>query len=182
VSFTELIHGIHNDLVQKLQSDGEEPPSLAIGLREKPFGDAPPRVIWVPTTGTAEGPHQQGGDVPRTPDNQNVFVPRTLQARRVSFDVHVWAAAKEGGRFEDDVPAVEHLCQRLIAAGRRQIWAYFTVTGEDWLTGQDMRTARGAVCILRVQITIPWTRDEEPVATVTAMPITTTIVPQEASS
>lgn len=140
-------------------------PAFDVGLDRLLVEAAPPRIVWIPGKETHRGPHAQGGD--------GISNPRPLRTRHVQIQVHIWAVDPSSPPvIGGDLAAVETLLGHLVAAINDCAWGAWDVTGGDWTAGQASTTRLGMVYVLDLELQIPLTREVDPTAVVTAMPIT----------
>ena len=153
-------------------------PTFRFGQDELYTQDAPPRIVWVPKRGPADGKLKPAADHPSQfsgdPTDHTPVNPRPLWRRRVGFEAHVWAlrdnATVDLAR-EKDYTAAEVLANHLVAAIHDEMYGSYAVTSEDWSTQQASKQRLGAVVVVGVELEMAWAREDDAYRVVTAMPI-----------
>lgn len=143
-----------------LHAAGEQPPTHELGAWHAAEAASPPRILWVIDRGRVE-PTKQAGN------SRTALGVRELSRRVERILVHVWA---------ESVEAVELLMNHFVAACRAVASDYsFRALETDWTVGQAEVAPNGRLCILTIEVVVPFTA--EPVG-VSEAPHVPTIVPQ----
>ncbi len=117
-----------------------EVPSFALGESELAEMGAPPRIVWVPQTGTVSRSKTAGGDFIRNPG--------ALWSRALVIEAHIWAAG---------ITAAEELANHLVATLHAVCVGSYSVRAESWDT--KGATDDGVSCIIEFEIRMPFTRE-----------------------
>jgi hypothetical protein len=107
------------------------------GAKHLAANGAPPRYVWVPTTGAFDGPREVGG------------YPRALTDVLMTFDVHCWAATFDGAwaLVRNLVTAVR------MAPGQKWGGAWYELGAVDALPSEA--SLRGWVLTVPISLRIP---------------------------
>ena len=97
----------------------------------------PPRYVWVPTTGSVDGPSAIGD------------YPRSLADVAMTFEIHVWGASFD---------VSWNLLASLVSAVREIVTANYSIGGVDALPTED--NLRGWVLTVPITITLPLYEDD----------------------
>jgi len=160
MGLVDVFHAVETQVTTVLTALSQTVPEFLTGADQLAREGRPPRVVWVPTVETIQGPHAQGGD--------GVSNPRPLRSRHVVVQAHVWG---------DDIPACEALANHLVAAIHAECHGAHNEIRADWQIGQAAANRKGWLYVLEWEIQIPITREADVFATVTSMPITPQVVP-----
>jgi hypothetical protein len=155
MGLVDVFNAVQTRLTTVLTALGAPVPEYLVGAQELANQTTPPRIIWVPTTETIQGPHAQGGDGVRNP--------RPLRTRHAQVQAHIWGA---------DIPACEALAGHLVAAIHDVCHGVHDEISADWTVGQTAVARLGWLYVLAWEVQIPFTRELDVSATVTAIPIT----------
>lgn len=154
-----IFRAIRETLESTLRAAGEELPRHELGAFALTSTSAPPQIVWVIRGGQVVAPRQTG-------QGQNAASVRQIATRNERIDVHVWAR---------DFDATERLMNHFVAAARSACTAYsFEPLATDWSIGQDQGTVAGRVCVLTIEVRVPFTA--EPIG-VSHAPHTVTVTP-----
>lgn len=145
-----------------LEAAGEELPRHELGAWKLPTTSGPNQIVWAIVGGPVKAPRQTG----QGPKAASI---RQIATRNETILVHVW------GR---DFEATERLLNHFVAACRAACTSYsFEAHSTDWTVGQEAVTVAGRLCILTMEIRIPFTAEpigvSQPPRTVTLNPTIT---------
>jgi hypothetical protein len=151
----DVFTAVQTQMTSVLTALGQAVPAFDVGADRIAVEQAPPRIIWVPTHESIQGPHAQGGD--------GIKSPRPLRTRHAVVQAHIWGA---------DIPATEALAGHMVAAIHDVCHGVHEEISGDWTVNQASTTRLGWIYVLEWQVQIPFTRELDTYATVTTMPIT----------
>jgi len=121
-------------------------PTIAFGFGEKDISRndlAPPRIVWVPTTGLHSAAEKQSKN------------PRSVLTRNPAVVAHCWAVddAGTGANPFAHYDACEALVHDLIVSIYRSAWGSIAFDGEEWL--QPDQVDYGHVALVKFSPKVP---------------------------
>lgn len=137
-------------------------PSFGFGVRDLQIEDAPPRVTWVPLSGTASG-----GGGGRGVDRKLVTNPWSLWTRNVNVVAHVWS---------EDEAAAEQLAEQVVQAVDTVGHGAYKMLGEEWDTSSVGNA--GVRLLVSFSIEFPWTQISRAVGKATTVDINSSMAGQ----
>ncbi|HVZ89635.1 MAG TPA: hypothetical protein VHG72_21920 [Polyangia bacterium] len=156
---SKVFEAVKTQLDAVLLSLGQPVPTHELGLEHQARNDSFPRIVWELLGGEVHPPRQTAAD-------GRIGI-RQIAERRERIAIHVW---------EKDFEHVEILMNHFVAAAREVMTAFpFKALSTNWEPGQSGQTPYGRVCVLVVEVCIPFTA--EPLA-ISAAPHTATIESQ----
>lgn len=126
--------------------------------------DAPPRIVWVPTTGKFE-PNSKSTNV----------LPNALPMRALTVAAHVWGVSED---------ACEEMLNAIAIALRASYGsAGATLIGESWLDGEPAaKSNNGVLMVVLVKLLVPLQQLPNGTVLIQGMDITQAIDPPGGSS
>ena len=156
---SKVFEAVRTQLNSALLRLGQPVPTHELGLDHQAMNDTFPRIVWELLGGEVHPTRQAGAD------RANGSV-RQIAERRERIAIHVW---------EKDFERVEILMNHFVAAAREIMTAFpFQALSTNWDPGQSSQTAHGRVCVLVIEVRIPFTAEPLAIAT----PATATIEEQ----
>jgi hypothetical protein len=129
-----------------------------LDLLEEYVGQVQPKpsIIWVPMGSTDAYTSGSMRDATSTKTPRGLRAPAQIASRHEAIDAFVWAP---------NLRACEKLINHFVATARLQLTAHsFQVRSTRWSVGVDRKPKRGALCILRFTLHVPFTTEPEQVA------------------
>ena len=134
---------VKQQLETTLRALGQELPIHELGEFHLASTSAPPQIVWVIRGGPVTPARQGSAD--------GVLGVHELARRNERILIHVWA---------ENFGATEILMNHFVAAAREELSGYsFSAKSTDWSVGQDKVANKGRVCILEIEIGIPFTAE-----------------------
>lgn len=156
---SSVFAAVKAQLENALKALGQELPVHELGADHLATMSAPPRIVWVLDGGRVTPARQTGS-------GSRALGIREIAERNERCLIHVWG---------DDFDATDRLMNHFVAAAREIASGFsFHALSTDWKVGQDQKTAAGRLCVLEIEIRIPFTA--EPLA-ISQPPHTPTITP-----
>ena len=151
---------------------------FGFGSDELAYEQDAPRIVWVPTTGSADGKIMPAADAPPNfgvAAGTSFPTPRPLYRRRLTMECHVWAIRATPETDLDtskDYAAAETLANHVVAAAQHVAFGSYEMGGERWTTVQAATVRRGVELVVTFVPFLIWTDELETLATVHTMPLT----------
>lgn len=140
---------VKQQLEKTLKALGSPLPSHELGSSHIDEHDAPPRIVWEVVGGPVTPAKQNGAD-------RNGATIRQIGERHERVRIHVW---------DKDFTATEILMNHFVAAAREVCTGFsFSALSTNWMVGQSEKTDLGRVCILEIEIRLPFTAEPIPVS------------------
>jgi hypothetical protein len=137
-----------NDVLVSL---GQPLPSHELGLDNLQQNESFPRIVWELLGGEVRASRQLGADKQLAVSASGKSRVREIAGRNEKIAIHVWEA---------DFTAVEVLMNHFVAALRYGATAFsFRPLSTNWGPGQSAISASGRVCVLVIEIDIPFTTE-----------------------
>ena len=145
---SKVFDAVKETLENALRDAGEELPVHELGAWRLPELGAPNRIVWAVVGGPVTAPRQTGQGSAALGTHQ-------IATRNETVLVHVWGK----GGFDE----TERLLNHFVAACRLTCTSYsFEPKSTDWTVGQESKTVAGRLCVLTIEVRIPFTA--EPIA------------------
>ena len=140
---SKVFEAISEQVRSTIAAIGSELPEQKLGEENVSELTAPPAIVWAVRGGPVKPPRQTGAD--------GNLGTRQIAQRSVRILVHVW---------NKDFTSTEILLNHFVAAARSVLTAFsFRALSEDWTTGQAARTNLGRLCVLEIEIDVPFTAE-----------------------
>lgn len=156
---SDVFNAVKTQLETTMLALGLAAPAHELGAFNLASTSAPPQIVWEIHGGEVTAARQNGDD--------GTLGIRELARRNERISVHVW-----GDSFDE----TEKLMNHFVAAARTVATGFsFAAKSTNWMPGQDQRTAKGRVCILEIEIGVPFTAEplgiSQPPHTATVQPV-----------
>lgn len=143
-----IFDAVKQQLETTLRDLGQALPSHELGSWHIDEHDAPPRIVWEVVGGPVTPTRQAGAD--------GRLGIKQIGERHERCRIHVW---------DEDFTATETLMNHFVAAARAVMTGFsFSALSTNWLIAQSEKTVKGRLCILEIEIRLPFTAEPLPIS------------------